>query len=95
VIERFERACVLWCCLTISTWSKELQSNFCFKFGKNASETYELLQKAFGSDSLSCSMTFEWFKLFREGRELLEDDDGEITCENNVRLLRRSRCDSL
>jgi methyl coenzyme M reductase subunit C len=28
MIERFERACVLWCCVTISTWSKELQSNF-------------------------------------------------------------------
>jgi hypothetical protein len=28
VIERFERACVLWCCVTILTWSKELQSNF-------------------------------------------------------------------
>jgi hypothetical protein len=26
VIERFERACVF--CVTISTWSKELQSNF-------------------------------------------------------------------
>jgi hypothetical protein len=28
VIERFERACVLWCCVTISKWSEELQSNF-------------------------------------------------------------------
>jgi hypothetical protein len=28
MIERFERACVLWCCVTISTWSNELQSNF-------------------------------------------------------------------
>jgi hypothetical protein len=68
---------------------------FCFKLGKSASETYELLQKAYGSYSWYRSMTFDWFKRFREGRESLEDDDGKITCENNVhRLLRRSRSDS-
>jgi hypothetical protein len=33
-IERVERACVLWCCVTISTWSKELQSNFVSKWVK-------------------------------------------------------------
>jgi transposase len=48
---------------------------FCFKLGQSASEIYELLQKAYGSDSLSRSMTFEWFKLFRESWELLEDDE--------------------
>jgi hypothetical protein len=48
---------------------------FCFKLGKSASKTYELLQSAYGSDSLSRSTTFEWFKRFREGRELLEDDE--------------------
>jgi hypothetical protein len=26
--ERFECAFVLWCCVTISTWSKESQTNF-------------------------------------------------------------------
>jgi hypothetical protein len=48
---------------------------FCFKLGKSASKMHELLQKVYGSDSLSRSTTFEWFKRFREGRELLEDDE--------------------
>jgi hypothetical protein len=47
---------------------------FCFILRKSASETYELLQKAYGSDSLSRSTIFEWFKQFREGRDSLEDD---------------------
>jgi hypothetical protein len=64
---------------------------FCFVLGKSASETYELLQKAHGSDSLSRSTTFQWFKRFRN----LERSAWKITCENNVhRLLRRSRRDS-
>jgi hypothetical protein len=50
---------------------------FCFKLGKSASETYELLQKAYGSYSLCRSTTFEWFKRFREGCESLEEDDGK------------------
>jgi hypothetical protein len=37
---------------------------FCFNLSKNASETYELLQKAYGRDSLSRSTIFEWFKQF-------------------------------
>jgi hypothetical protein len=32
---------------------------FCFKMSKSASESYELLQKAYGSDTLSRSTTFE------------------------------------
>jgi hypothetical protein len=52
---------------------------FCFKLGKSASETYELLQKAYGSYYLCRSTTFEWIKRFREGRESLEGDDGKIT----------------
>jgi histone-lysine N-methyltransferase SETMAR len=50
---------------------------FCFKLGKSASETYELLQKVYGSYSLCRSTAFEWFKRFREGCESLEDDDGK------------------
>jgi GH24 family phage-related lysozyme (muramidase) len=56
---------------------------FCFKLGKSASETYKLLQKAYGSDSLSRSTTFERFKRFREGRESLEDDETMQKRANN------------
>jgi transposase len=84
---------VLWCCVTISTWSKDLQSNFCFKLGKSAFETYELLQKAHGNDSLSRSTTFEWFKRFREGRESLEDDErsGRATTSRSEQTIQKVR----
>jgi hypothetical protein len=67
VIERCERACVLWCCHDFDM-KQRAAIKYCFKLGKSASETYELLQKAYGSDSLSRSMTFVWFKRFREVR---------------------------
>jgi transposase len=64
---------------------------FCFKLGQSASEIYELLQKAYGSDSLSRSMTFEWFKLFRESRESLEDDErsGRPTTSRNEQTIEK------
>lgn len=38
------------------------------------SETFKMLQKAFGDQCLSRSRTFEWYKMFKEGRELVEDE---------------------
>jgi transposase len=64
---------------------------FCFILGKSASETYELLQKKYGSDSLSRPMTFEWFEQFREGRESLEDDErsGRPTTSRNEQTIEK------
>jgi transposase len=66
---------------------------FCFKLGKSASETYELLQKAYGSDSLSRSTTFEWFKRFREGRQSMEDVErsGRPTTSRNEQTIEKVR----
>jgi len=47
---------------------------FCFKIGKNASETFELIKLAFGDVSLSRCVIFDWFKRFKEGRISIEDD---------------------
>jgi transposase len=62
---------------------------FYFELGKSAAKTYELLQKVYGSDSLSRSMTFEWFKRFREGQESLEDDErsGRPTTNRNEQTI--------
>jgi hypothetical protein len=62
VIERFERAlCAVVLCHNFDM-EQRAGIKFCFKLGESASETYELLQKAYGSDSLSRSTIFEWFK---------------------------------
>ncbi len=48
---------------------------FCFQLGKNATETYGMLQTAFGASCMSQTSVFEWHKRFKEGRESVKDDE--------------------
>ena len=48
---------------------------FCFKLGKNATETYGMLQTAFGASCMNWASVFEWHKRFKEGRESVRDDE--------------------
>ena len=48
---------------------------FCFKLGKNAAETYEMLQTAFGLSCMNRASEFECHKGFKEGRESMRDDE--------------------
>ena len=48
---------------------------FCFKLGKNATETYGMLQTAFGASCMNRASVFEWYKRFKEGRESVRDDE--------------------
>ncbi len=47
---------------------------FCFKFGKNATETYGMLQTAFRPSYMNRVSVFEWHKRFKEGKESVRDD---------------------
>jgi len=47
---------------------------FLKKLGKSATETYNLLTKVYGDQCLSRTKVFEWFKKFKEGREVVGDD---------------------
>ena len=49
--------------------------NFCFKLGKNAIETYGMLQTAFGASCMNRASVFEWHKRFMEGRESGRNDE--------------------
>jgi hypothetical protein len=40
---------------------------FCFKLGKTASETHEMLKIAFGDSAMGRTETFEWFSGFKRG----------------------------
>ena len=46
---------------------------FCFKHGKNATETYGMLQTAFRPSCINRAWVFEWHKRFKEGRESVRD----------------------
>ena len=48
---------------------------FGFKHGKNARETYGMLQTDFGVSCMNQASVFEWHKRFKEGRESVRDDD--------------------
>ena len=48
---------------------------FCFKLGKNATETYGRLQTAFGASCMNRASVFEWHKRFKEARESVMDDE--------------------
>ena len=49
--------------------------NFCFKLGKNATETYGMLQTAFGASCMNRASVFEWHKRFKEAKESVRDDE--------------------
>ena len=50
---------------------------FCFKLGKKATETYGMLQTAFGASCMNRASVFEWHKRFKagEGREFVRNDE--------------------
>ena len=70
-----------------SRWISKMQSgredtleeryaiNFCFKVGKNATETYAMFQTTFRPSCINRASVFEWHKRFKEGRESVRDDE--------------------
>ena len=67
-----------------SWWISKMQSGreeehyaikFCFKLGKNATETYGILQTAFGPSCMNQASVFKWHKRFKEGTESVRDDE--------------------
>ena len=48
---------------------------FYVKLGKNATETYGMLQNAFGQSCMNRASVFEWHKRFKEDRESVRDNE--------------------
>jgi hypothetical protein len=47
---------------------------FCFKLGKTATETWKMLQQAFGDECMSQTQCFEWYSRFKKGRMSIDED---------------------
>ena len=62
---------------------------FCFKLGKNVTETYGMLQTAFRPSCTNRASVFECHKIFKEGRESVRDDErcGSCTEVNTPELI--------
>ena len=70
-----------------SWWTSKMQSGrddtlkewyaikFYFKLGKNATETYGILQTAFWGSCMKQTSVFEWHKRYKKGRESVRDDE--------------------
>ena len=54
----------------------ELHTNFtlCYKLGKTATETHEMLVQVYGREAVSRIRVYEWCKFFREGKVTTEDE---------------------
>jgi hypothetical protein len=48
---------------------------FCFKAGLSATETLELVQKAYGNEALNQSNVFRRYSRFRDGRQLVKHNE--------------------
>ncbi len=48
---------------------------FCFKLGEDATETYRMLQTAFGAPCMNRTSVCEWHKRFKEGSVSVRDDE--------------------
>ena len=57
------------------TLKEQYAIKFCFKLGKKATETYGMLQSAFGASCMNRASVFEWHMRFKEGRESVRDDE--------------------
>ena len=67
-----------------SCWISKMQSDnleeryaikLCFKLGKNATETYGILQTAFRPFLMNRALVLEWHERFKQGRESMRDDE--------------------
>ena len=58
-----------------NTLEERYAIKFCFKLGKNATETYGMLQTAFGPCCMNRASFFERLKRFKEGRQSVMDDE--------------------
>ena len=57
------------------TWEERYAIKLCFKLGRNTTETYGMLQTAFGASCMNRVWVLEWHKRFKEGTESVRDDE--------------------
>ena len=58
-----------------NTLKERYAIKLCFKLGKNATETYGMLQTASRPSCMNRASVFEWHKGFKEGRVSVRDDE--------------------
>jgi hypothetical protein len=57
-----------------SGMEQRANNKFCFKQGKTATETVELMRQVYGDNCLSRAQIFRWYARFKSGVETTEDE---------------------
>jgi hypothetical protein len=60
--------------LKVSKWNGAV-IKFCVKLKKRGTEMFGMLKSTYGEECLSRAGVFEWHTRFKEGQELLQDDE--------------------
>jgi transposase len=48
---------------------------FCFKLGKSATETHEMLVEVYGDAAVTRNTVYKWSERFRSSTESIDDED--------------------
>jgi hypothetical protein len=86
VIYGVKRSCVCESLVIDLSMEQRLAIKFCFKAGKSATETLQMVNATYGDQALSRSNIFRWYGRFHYGQEDTEDDprSGQPTeCRND------------
>jgi len=95
VVGRGNNMCVY--VITIFTMCESTEQRicikFCFKIGKTATETYQLLQQAYGEDAMGRTQVFDWVSRFKEGRIFVQSNPrlGRPSTSRNEEMIAKVR----
>ena len=54
---------------------QRINMKFCFRLQKSANETHEMLKLVYGNAAVTMKTVYNWFERFRNGCELVEDEE--------------------
>jgi len=80
-------------CTTCGSAEQRICITFCFRIGKTATETYQLLQQAYGEDAMGRTEVCDWFRRFKEDRTSVESDtrSGRPSTSRNEEMVAKVR----
>ena len=80
-------------CTMCESTEQRICIKFCFKIGKTATETYQLLQQAYGEDAMGRTEVCDWFRRFKESRTSVESDplSGRPSTSRNEEMVAKVR----
>jgi len=80
-------------CTICESTEQRIGIEFCLEMGKTATETYQLLQQAYGEDAMGRTQMFDWFRRFEECRNSVESDprSGRPSTSRNEEMIAKVR----